>query len=168
MRALVLAAVLAGCTSSDADVSGDYTMMVTNRDNTCNFGSWTPGTTSTADVVVTQNRNDVLAQVTGLGAFALEVSIGGHSFTGKVAGADLSLQLLGTRANTMGNCTYTFNAEIRAALDGDTLSGQLNYVAATNGNPDCGAIASCGSYQEIVGTRPPKVYNSVAPPPSID
>lgn len=166
MKALVVLALAAGCTS-DADVSGDYTMQVTNRDNGCMFGSWTPGETSTAEVVVTQNSTDVLANVTGLGAFALELAIGGHAFSGHVAGGDIDLHLLGTRSNMTGNCTYTFNAEIRASIDGDTLAGQINYVAATNGNPDCSAIAACTSFQEFTGTRPHTIYNSVTPGPGV-
>lgn len=165
MRALVLLA-LVGCTS-DADVSGDYTVQVTNRDNGCMFASWTPGATSMAEVVVTQNSTDVVANVTGLGAFALEVAIGGHAFAGHVAGGDVELDLLGTRASTMGACTYTFNAEIRASLERDTLTGTINYVAATNGNPDCSAIASCQSTQDFVGMRPQRIYNSVTPGPAV-
>jgi len=168
MRALVLVAcAAAGCSNDYADASGDYTVTVTNRDNACNFGNWTPGDSAAASVTLSQNRNNVLAQVTGLGALVLEASIGGHAFTGKIEGDDLALNLFGTRTSSSGNCTYTFNGEIHATLDGDTLTGQLDYVSATNGNSDCAAIAGCKSFQEFTGTRPPRVVNSVTPGPDV-
>ncbi len=49
----------------------------------------------------------------------------------------------------------TFNSEIRAVIDGDILTGQINYTSATNGNPDCAGITGCRSFQDFNGTRPP-------------
>ncbi|MBC7974293.1 MAG: hypothetical protein H7138_04855 [Myxococcales bacterium] len=166
-RLLLLLPCLAACFNDDAFVAGDYAITVTNRTNGCNFGNWTPGDAAASSVTITQNRNDVSASVTGLGALALEVAIGGHVFTGKVAGGTLSLNLLGTRSYSTGNCTYTYNGEIRATLDGNLLEGQLEYRAATNGNPDCAGITDCLSFQEFTGTRPQMIYNSVTAAPRV-
>src|SRR5262249_48772367 len=98
-------------------------------------------------------QNNVTAVVAGLAGFALDVGLGGHSFTGKITGSDLDLHLFGTRSNTAGNCTYTLNAGIRAAVSGNTLTGQIDYTSATNGNPDCSTIEKCDSFQDLIGTR---------------
>jgi hypothetical protein len=152
MRFLALWLCVAACTD-DLNAAGNYSVTVTNRDNGCNLANWTAGTTGAATVTLTQSSNNVTAVVTGLGAIALEVAVGGHSFTGKINGATLLLDLFGTRTNNAGNCTYTLNAQIHAVLDGDKLTGQIDYRSATNGNPDCGGITNCDSFQEMAGMR---------------
>lgn len=141
--------------SDDLDAAGDYTITLTNRSNGCNLGSWTEGASATANVTLTQAGSNVTAVVTGLGAVALEVALGGHSYSGRITGATLELDLFGTRSNSAGNCTYTLNSKIHAVLEGDVLTGQINYTSATNGNPDCDSITSCDSFQDFNGTRPP-------------
>jgi hypothetical protein len=155
MRYLGLLLCLASCGTEDAFVAGDFSISVTTRDNGCNFAQWTPGVSSAATVTITQLESDITATVTGVGAIALELLVGGHVFSGKVRGDALDLTLFGTRSNMTGNCTYTFNAEIHAAIDGDVLTGQIDYLSATNANPDCDGITSCRSFQDFNGTRPP-------------
>jgi hypothetical protein len=147
---------LAACGTDNADVVGDYTITLTNRDNGCNFGNWNAGANSSASITLTQSKSDVSAAVTGLGAVVLEVAIGGHTYAGTVSGNSIDLTLFGSRSNTTGNCTYTFNSEIHATINGDVLTGEIDYVSATNGNPDCAAVANCRSLQDFNGTRPPK------------
>jgi hypothetical protein len=160
MRYLVLALCslcslcIGACTDADADVAGDYATIVTNRDNGCNFDNWTANAETNASVTLTQGGNNVTATVTGLGALILEASIGGHVFTGRVAGDTLKLSLFGTRSNTTATCTYTFNSEINAQVDGDKITGQIDYSAATNGSVDCAALVNCRSFQDFAGTRP--------------
>lgn len=146
---------VAACGSDDLDAAGDYTVTVTDGLNGCNLPSWTSGAMSSATVTLTQSSNNVTAVVTGLAAIVLDLGLGGHSFTGKINGSTLELDLFGTRSNSSGNCTYTLNAKIRAVLQGDALTGQIDYTSATNGNPDCGGIAGCDSFQDIAGTRAP-------------
>ena len=145
----------AACSSDNGNAAGDYTVTLTNRDNGCNIAGWTVGNTSTATVTLTQANNNVTAAVTGLGAVALELVVGGHTYTGKISGDSLDLSLFGSRTNMMGNCTYTFNSEIHAVLDGDVLTGQIDYLSATNNNPDCAPVKDCRSFQDFNGTRPP-------------
>src|SRR6185503_10847890 len=151
MRYLALLICVAACGTDDANVAGNYSLVVTNGDNGCNFMNWTSGDSVTASVAVTQDQNNVTATVMGIPAVLLEAAVGGHVFTGRISGDALILQLLGTRSNTTGNCTYTYNAELRATSSGDVLSGQINYVAATKGNPDCAGITNCRSFQDVNG-----------------
>ncbi|HEU4733084.1 MAG TPA: hypothetical protein VFT22_34560 [Kofleriaceae bacterium] len=153
MRTLALVTCLAACSSDPSNVAGDFSVMVTNRDNGCNIANWTVGATNSATVTLTQRDNDVTANVTGLGAFALDLLLGGHAYTGKINDSDLALDLFGVRSFTTGNCTYTFNSEIRATINGDLLEGQLNYRTADNDNPDCAGLKNCLSFQDFSGTR---------------
>jgi hypothetical protein len=155
MRYLALVVCVAACGSDDADVAGDYATLVTNRDNGCNFDGWTVGATNNASVTLTQGGNNVTATVTGIGGLILDASLGGHTYSGRISGNTLDVTLFGTRSNTTGTCTYTFNSEIHAEVHGDILTGQIDYSAATNGSPDCAAITNCRSFQDFNGTRPP-------------
>ena len=155
MRLLVLVVCVAACSGDNGNAAGDYMVSVTNRDNGCGIASWMVGTSNSATVTLTQSDNNVTASVTGLGAVALELLVGGHTYTGEINGDTLDLHLFGTRSNMMGNCTYTFNSEIHAALSGDVLTGQIDYLSATNNNPDCASINNCRSSQDFNGTRPP-------------
>lgn len=156
MRGLALSICLAACGTDNADVVGDYAITTTNRDNGCNLGNWNAGASSAATVTLTQNKSDVTATVTGLGAVYLEVALGGHIYAGSVSGNSIDLTLFGSRSNTMGNCTFTFNSEIHATINGDVLVGEIDYLSATNGNPDCATITNCRSLQDFNGTRPPR------------
>ena len=150
-----LSLCVAACGSDDVDAAGNYTVTVTDGLNGCNLPNWTAGAMTNATVTLTQSSNNVTAVVTGLAGIALDVGLGGHSFTGKINGSTLDLDLFGTRSNMSGNCTYTLNAKIRGVLKGDALTGQIDYTAATNGNPDCAGITGCDTFQDIAGTRAP-------------
>ncbi len=155
---LVLLATVGACTS-DADVAGNYTVALTNRDNGCNLGNFTPGDTSSGvGVVITQNGSKVTLTVNGLGGVALVALLGanGNVLTGDVDGDDFEVEALGTRPNTSGNCTYTFNSTIKGRLTGDALAGRIDYTVSDNGNSDCGQVHGCLSYQDFNGTRPPQ------------
>jgi hypothetical protein len=168
MRAPILLLLgAAACTAGDAVAAGDFTLTVINRDNTCNFASWNPGDAAAATATITQNRSDVTASVTGLGALVLEASVGRHVFTGQIDGGTLTLTLIGTRRATMGSCTFTYNGEIDARIRGDILTGQIHYRAATDGSADCAAISTCLSTQDFTGARPHMVYNSVTDEPDV-
>ena len=103
------------------------------------------------EIVVTQNGADATGVVGGGTATLLDLYFGGHSFTGTVSGNHLALELVGTRATTSGNCTYTYDATFNA----NALAGDLIYEPATNGQSDCAAV-QCSSRQELSGSRPPR------------
>ena len=145
-----------GCSSDPADVEGDYTIAVTNRDNGCQFANWTVGEQSASiPVTVTQSDTTVTAQIKGVTGTFVAFALGSATYTGEIDGDHLALDLFGTRSQMSGNCAFTYNSSIIGDVDGDTLTGRVEYTAATNNNPDCAAIEGCLSYQEFNGTRPP-------------
>jgi hypothetical protein len=155
MRTILLLSCLAAC-ASDADVAGDYTIAITNRDNGCGFANWTVGASTTAAVTLTQSGGSVTASVSGVGAVVLDLVLGGHAYTGSVSGSAVSLTLVGSRSGTMGNCAFTYTSRIAASANGDSLSGSIDYQPVTNGNPDCAPITGCRTFQDFNGTRPPR------------
>lgn len=155
-RYLTLAAILVGY-GSPVDAEGTWTIAGTNRDNGCNIGNWNVGESfSGVSVNITQNDDAVNADVTGGGGFYLDVLLGGDDiFSGTADGDELMLDREGTRSMNQGNCTFTYNAEMALQIEGDVLTGRLNYRSAHNGNSDCAAV-TCVSYQDVNGTRPPQ------------
>ena len=155
---LLFVALMAGCGSSaPVNVAGSYTVAVTNKDNGCNLMSWTSGNSASGiGVSISQNGSMADATVQGATGTYLDLVLGSHDFTGNVDGDHLALTLYGTRQSTSGNCSWTFNANLDADLSGDVLTGTIDYVEKTNGNPDCTADQStCKSEQDFNGTRPP-------------
>jgi phage-related protein len=157
MRCLPLLIVVAACSSSPANVAGTYSVAVTNRDNGCNLMNWTVGNSAAnIGVTITQNGTQAIATVNGLVGGYLDVVLGSHELSGTVDGDHLSLTLFGTRTSSSGNCTWTYNANLEADLNGDILQGTIDYRPKTNGNPDCTQmLATCSSRQDFNGTRPP-------------
>lgn len=148
--------VLAAC-GGPADVGGNYTIALTNRDNGCTFQGWNVGDQTTGvSVVITQSGSSVSADVKDLASVGLDAALGSHTFTGSVNGDKLSLAITGTKAQSMGNCAFTYNATITATSSGDALTGRIDYTAATNGNSDCATLQGCLSFQDFNGTRPPQ------------
>jgi hypothetical protein len=142
---------------SDVDVAGEYTIALTNRDNGCELENYTEGEqASNIPVSITQEGSNVTATVGGGGGLVLDLALGSRVFTGEVDGDDVFLELFGTRGQQQGNCSFTFNSAIDATLDGDVLTGTIDYRAATNDNPDCAALEGCRTFQEFNGTRPPQ------------
>lgn len=165
MRARALSGFLlglglgAGCGSDDpANVEGNYTIAITNRDNGCNLANWTVGEMSSGIAVqMTQEGANVTATVMGLTGAGLNLALGSNVFSGKVTDEDLNLDLFGTRPQMQGTCTFTYNAKILGNVLGDSLEGRVEYRAATTtpSNPDCASIQGCLTFQEFNGTRPP-------------
>ncbi len=147
----------AACGAGDpADVAGNYTMAITNRENGCMIQNWTVGNQTTGvQVTVTQQDENVTAVVEGAAGFVYNAWLGDDTFRGTVSGSTVDLEILGSQSYMMGNCTYTYNALLDANADGDSLSGRIIYTAATNDNPDCTTLDGCSSLQEFSGVRPP-------------
>jgi hypothetical protein len=157
MKRLILLAGLAACGGDPVNAEGTYTIAVTNRDNGCNFQNWTVGDSATGiQVVINQEGSSVNADVMGATRIYLDLVLGSHVFNGKVDGDELDMTILGTRSATMGNCTLTVDANLLATLDGDVLTGRINYRYHGNGNTDCAPYDGCISFQEMNGTRPPQ------------
>jgi hypothetical protein len=158
MKRLILLALSVGCGSDPVDAEGTYSLSVTNRDNGCNLQNWTVGNSATGvAVVINQEGEDVNADIMDAGARLLfDAWLGGHVYAGTIDGDELDLELQGSKSYNTGNCAYTYNSNFLATLDGDVLTGRINYTIAGNGNTDCAALDGCITYQEMNGTRPPQ------------
>ena len=153
---ILLAVVASGCGGDPANIEGTYTISVTNRENGCNLPNWTVGESASGiQVVIFQENDNATADVMGATRVALDLWLGAHTFSGKVDGDEFDLVLESTRAYTTGNCTYTYDAHIQGRIQGDALSGRINYISVGNGHSDCAAITGCVTYQDFNGTRPP-------------
>ncbi len=153
----VMAAAAACGSNAPAEVAGTFTVGVTNRTNGCHFANWTEGAMNSGILVsITQSGSTASANVTGATGTYFDVVFGTSVFAGSVDGDSLDLKLMGTNSQTTGNCTYTYDGEILATANGDTLTGKINYKPATNGHTDCVTIEGCVSYQDFTGSRPPQ------------
>jgi hypothetical protein len=157
---VVLTPVLLGGCSSEGefttDISGNYTVAVTNRTSTCDFKDWVPGKqTSGIGFVVTQEDTSLHATVDGVTAVFFKLALGSAEFDGSVERSSFELTNYGSRAQTQGNCTFSYNATIVGDLVGDAISGSIRYAPATTDSPDC-ADVSCEAFQDFSGSRPPR------------
>ena len=160
MKGLLLLAGIAGlaaCGNDPVNAEGTYTISVTNRDNGCNFQSWNVNESASGiQVVINQEGDSANADVMGVTRIYLDAILGSHVFNGSVDGNDLDLAIVGTKSTTMGNCTLTIDSELLSTLNGDVLTGRINYHFHGNGNADCAPYDGCTSFQEMNGTRPPQ------------
>lgn len=157
MRLWWLGLVLLVACGSDVDAAGDYSINVTNRENGCGFDNWTEGETATGiPLTITQSDSEITGEVGGGAGVFLGLVLGSNIFEGSVSGDELDMTLFGSTSASDGNCTFTVNAVFAGELDGDVLTGEIRYTAATNDNPDCVDIEGCASRQELNGTRPPQ------------
>lgn len=154
---LVLLALLASaCNDDPADFRGDYTIALTNGDNGCGFANWTEGDTATGvQFTITQEGSAITGIIGGGTGWWATVVLGDDTFTGTVDGDSTTMTLYGTNSAQQSGCTYTVNATMNGDLDGDYLSGTIDYRASTNGSPDCGTLENCLTRQMFNGTRPP-------------
>jgi hypothetical protein len=161
MRLALLGSILVwafGCGDSEpADVAGSYSLSLTNRENGCGFDNWMEGNTaSNIPLELMQNGSDVTGEVGGGAGLVLDIVLGSRTYIGEVHGSSIDMDIFGTNSLSEGNCSYTYNSSVHANLDGDVLTGSIEYRAATNGNPDCSALEGCVSQQDFNGTRPPQ------------
>src|SRR3954454_5998085 len=99
MKHLICLALLAGCSTTPVDASGQYMAAVTNRDNGCMFANYTVGAMASGIMVtIEQQAATATAEVMGATALGLDLLLGSHAFTGTVDGNSLDLTIIGTRA----------------------------------------------------------------------
>ena len=157
-----LVVVAVACSSSSdlppEDLTGSYTINVTNRENGCNFQNWTVGQSS-ANIPFTitqQGSNGITGSVGGAAGLYLDAILATHTFSGSVSGPTGTMTATGSRSLSQGNCAYTLNANAVISLSGNTINGSITYVPQTNKGSDCGVLNTCTSRQELSGSRPPK------------
>jgi hypothetical protein len=159
--AAALAVALAACSGSGGsglpvDLSGQYSVSVTNTDNGCNYANWTIGQSlQNVEFDITQSGADVSGDIRGLaGAYFALLGIG--TLKGTVSGSSASLTAVGTNSIKQGQCSYFVRATADVTLTGNTINGTVTYSNETNKAPDCGSLATCSSHQSVAGSRPPK------------
>ncbi|HLU65790.1 MAG TPA: hypothetical protein VKZ63_05915 [Kofleriaceae bacterium] len=144
-----------GCGGDPVDVSGEYTLTLTNGDNGCQFENWVEGeVTTNVSLLIEQDGDSVTASVGGAAALVLDVLLGSSVFRGEVDGSHLQLTLHGTD-RTVEQCTFFVDGVVHAEVDGDVITGVIEYRPATNGNVACGVLNDCVTSQQFNGTRPP-------------
>jgi hypothetical protein len=139
-----------------ADVSGVYMVAITNGANTCPFDNWMEGKeTAGIGLTITQDGTKIHGTLDGITGTFFALAFGSADFDGTVSGDSLTLTNYGSRNQSMGNCSYTYNATVDGTLNVDSISGTITYSTATNNNPDCASV-QCSASQRFSGSRPPK------------
>ncbi len=150
---------LAACGSSSdapADVSGSYSLSITDSKNDCNYQGWTIGQTAQGvGFDVTQNGTSVSGDVKGLAA-VYTGALGIGTLQGNANGDSVSLSATGTTSVKSGSCAFFVKMTAAFSLTGNAINGTIDYTNVTNGDASCGTLATCVSEQAMSGSRPPK------------
>jgi hypothetical protein len=159
VRRLAAAAVttaLACGSSTPADVSGQYTVDITDEQNGCAFSDFTEGSSATdIPVEVNQDNASITVTVMGVAGAVLTLGLGNDAFTGTVDGESFNATVVGNKSFGSGGCSYTLNAAITGTITGDAIAGSIDYTSETTSGSACGSITGCETTQDYSGTRPP-------------
>lgn len=143
-------------TEATADVSGNYLVALTNRASSCDFKDWVEGKEAAGiGFNITQDGAVLQATVDGVTAIWLGLALGSAQFEGSAEQSSIALVNYGSRAQTVGNCTFTYDATVDGQLDGDAISGTITYAPHTNGASGCAGV-ECRALQDFSGSRPPR------------
>ena len=159
MRRVALLLVLTGCYDWDAlsstfDFSGDYTVVVTNGQNGCGFANWTPGQMSGAiPLKITQTMDQVVVEVGGLTGDLLNLVCGSKQLAGTVHQGAIDVSLICPKQSMQMMCMFHYVAHAHATLNGNHITGTIDYTTVTNHSPDCGQLENCRSTQTFTGNR---------------
>src|SRR5262245_18662411 len=134
-RVALLALLLAACVDDKpVYVGGDYTIAVTAHDNGCGFASWTPGSTANniqLQIVQDQGSPSVTGTIQGVTGVLVNLLLGTNMFTGRVSGRDVEALLTGKNNLMQGQCAYNWQVDLKGALNGDVLTGTIDYTTST-------------------------------------
>jgi hypothetical protein len=138
-----------------ANISGNYSVTLTDQANGCMFaGNWTPGASAqNVPVAIQQQGTSATATVSGVAALLLDLVLGTAMFSGSVQGQSFSLIAIGSTALKEGVCEYTIRATLAGTIDGDAIQGTITYSETTNGSPTCTYHSTCTSVQTFAGVR---------------
>lgn len=149
----------AGCSSGSdapADVSGTYSLSITDTKNDCNYQGWTIGQSAqNIEFDVTQNGASASGQVKGA-ANVYVAALGIGALNGTVSGSSATLSATGTTSVKAGSCAFFVKMTANFTLSGNAINGTIDYTNATNGDASCGNLNTCVSEQTLAGSRPPK------------
>ncbi len=159
--ALLSVAMAPACSGSSfqaatANISGNYSVTLTDQADGCMFGgNWMPGASAqNVPVDIQQQGTNATATVRGVAALLLDVVLGSAMFSqGSVQGQSFTLTDIGSTPIKQGTCEYTIKATLAGSIDGDAIQGTLTYSETTNGSPDCTYHSTCTSVQTFAGVR---------------
>jgi hypothetical protein len=160
--ALFVMTLTAGCGDDDApspphDMTGSYSVAVTNGANGCGFPNWRENESSqNVPFNVSQSGANATGIVEGLTGVFVALWLGTRSYSGTISGSSVTMTAFGTNSHREGECSYTINSTIDGSLLGDALQGTITYTAKTNGSPACGTREGCRTTQSFSGSRPPR------------
>jgi hypothetical protein len=167
MRRLALLILLAGChdwdsLSSIQDFSGKYAIIMTNGQNGCLIGgpssNWMPGMMSDAITLDVQqtgaNHDQIDAQIGGVVGDFINFFCGSKDLIG-TATHEMNASIMCTKDTTVGSCTFRYLAHAQATLNGNTITGHIDYttVITSADSPDCTPYRNCTSSQTFTGNR---------------
>ena len=146
--------------ATPADVSGDYTVTLTDTANDCPMvPGWSDGAVMKGILYdIRQDGAGITGQAQGNAALSFIVLTGSNDFTGAVRGDAFTLTDVGPNVTVAGSCSYTVNAVVSGTIDGDDISGTLTYRPVLSADPACNADCepyACEVVQDFTGTRAP-------------
>src|SRR5262249_43947180 len=97
----------------------------------------------------------VTGTIQGITGALVMFFLGTNGFSGRVTGHDVEVLLTGTKPQMQGACTYNYQADLKGTLNGDVLTGKIDFTTSTNRSADCGTLENCHSVEDFNGTRPP-------------
>ncbi len=144
-----------------SDVSGDYTVTLTNLSNSCvKETDWmADATTDGVRYDIRQDGESITAEAQGNAAVYFVLLTGSNDFSGAVHGNSFKLTDVGPNVKTDQSCSYTLNAVVSGTIDGDTIAGKVTYRPVISADPSCNPDCEpyvCQAEQEYVGTRAPR------------
>jgi hypothetical protein len=159
--ALVLCAAGLGTACGDdeefvrpTDVAGLYDLTLRNGSNGCGFQNWEQGATATnINLRIEQNGTELTGQLEGLGGGLVALLIGTAQFAGTESRGDVTLQAYSGYVQQQGTCTYNLLVTLHGSLDGNVMSGTVDYSWATNDSPECTGLEDCLSQQTFDAVR---------------
>lgn len=143
--------------AAPADLAGDYTVTLTNVSNTCpGVPGWEDDQMTELEYDIRQNGAELSAAVQGNAALEVVVLTGADEFNGSIHGNSFVLTDVGPNVTTVGTCSYTVNAVVSGAVDGDAITGKVIYRPQLSADPSCNADCApydCEVEQDYAGTR---------------
>ena len=142
--------------SAPADVDGEYSVALTNRENGCEFQDWEVGGQTTAvPLTIEQKDEEVTGQVTSFAGLVLWALTGNATFRGTAGPSSVTMEIQGNVRHREGACEFWVDATLEAEVSGETLSGTITYEKRPLPGADCSLSPGCSSIQAFNATRPP-------------
>lgn len=158
----LVSALVVACGDDDAssappaDISGNYSISVTDADNGCQLGNWVAGQSAqNIQFVVTQNGAALTGEVKGVAAIYFALA-GIGPLQGSASGTHGNVTAVGTTSIKDGTCAFFYRVTADFTLTGNAINGTMTYSHSTNHDPSCGYHETCTSTQNVSGSRPPK------------